>query len=97
MTETGNFEIINKEDVPMYHFVSYDVLDDDEARQQRSDALDKAMRLGNTDHVKIKIFFMTLEGMKEVETTVWAVTDSSVVLKGGVSVPIHAINHIAYL
>lgn len=97
MNTNPTFEIINKEDVPKYHFVSYDVLDHEEDRRSRTEALQKAMILGNSDHVKIKIFFMTHEGLKEVETTVWAATDQSVVLKGAVSVPIHAITRIEYL
>ena len=97
MTDTSDFEIINKEDVPSYHFVSYDVLDSATERDARAADLQRAMLLGNTDHVKIKIFFMTLEGLKEVETTVWASTDESVVLKGGVSVPIHAILKLEFV
>ncbi len=97
MSNTTDFEIINKEDVPKYHFVSYDVLDTEEERQERKVELQKAMLLGNTDHVKIKIFFMTMEGLKEVETTVWASTDQSVVLKGGISVPLHAISRIDFI
>lgn len=97
MTDSAEFEIVNKEDVPKYHFVTYDVLENETERKQRRDELDKAMLLGNTEHVKIKIFFMTMEGLKEVETTVWAATDQNVVLKGGVSVPIHAISKLEYL
>jgi len=91
------FEIINKEDVPNYHFVSYDVLDNEEERTKRSQDLEKAMILGNADHVKIKIFFMTEEGLKEVETTVWAATDATIMLKGGVGVPVHAITRIDFI
>lgn len=97
MNTNTSFEIINKEDVPNYHFVSYDVLDSEDDRKERSEALQKAMILGNSEHVKIKLFFMTHEGLKEVETTVWAATDQSVVLKGAVSVPIHAISKIEYV
>ncbi len=81
MNATNEFEIINKEDVPNYHFVSYDVLDHEEERINRKSELEKAMILGNSSHVKIKIFFMTEEGLKEVETTVWAATTESISLK----------------
>ena len=97
MTDSNDFEIINKEDVPSYHFVSFDVLDKEDERNARAADLQRAMLLGNTDHVKIKIFFLTIEGLKEVETTVWASTDESVVLKGGVSVPIHAISKLEFV
>jgi hypothetical protein len=55
------------------------------------------MLLGNSEHVKYKIYFTTTEGLKEVETTVWAATDSDVTLKGGIIIPITAINKIAFL
>ena len=97
MNATHQFEIINKEDVPKYHFVSYDVLDHEDERVHRKSELEKAMILGNSSHVKIKIFFMTEEGLKEVETTVWAATTESISLKGGVHIPIHAISRIDFV
>lgn len=93
----AEFELIAKEDIPNYHFVTYDVLDTAEARQERMAELEKAMILGNGEHVKYKIFFTTTEGIKEVETTVWATTDDAITLKGGVVIPITAINSIAFL
>lgn len=100
MTNTNSsnpFEIINKEDVPNYHFVSYEVLENETEKRQRNFDLEKAMILGNADHVKIKIFFMTEEGLKEVETTVWAATDESIMLKGGIPIPIHCISRIEFI
>jgi hypothetical protein len=93
----SQFEIIEKEDVPNYHCVTYDVLDTPELRAERRTELEKAMILGNTSHVKYKIFFTTTEGVKEVETTVWATTDDTITLKGGVVIPIAAINKITFL
>lgn len=93
----SEFEIIPKEDVNKYHFVTYDVLDTKEARTERRQELEKAMILGNSEHVKIKIFFMTTEGLKEVETTVWATTDETVTLKGGVVIPITSINKMSFV
>lgn len=93
----SEFELIEKEDVPKFHFVTYDVLDTYEARAERMSELEKAMILGNSEHVKYKIFFTTTEGVKEVETTVWATTDDTVTLKGGVVIPIASINKITFL
>ncbi len=50
-----------------------------------------AMMLGNMDHYKVKISFNTLDGIKEVCTTIWATTDRFIVLKGGRYIPINAI------
>jgi hypothetical protein len=93
----NEFEIIPKEDVHKYHFVTYDVLDTKESRVERKLELEKAMILGNSEHVKIKIFFMTTDGMKEVETTVWATTDETITLKGGVVIPITSISKISFV
>lgn len=93
----NEFEVIPKEDIPNYHFVSYDVLDNAEARAARKAELEKAMILGNSEHVKYKIFFTTTDGVKEVETTVWATTEDTITLKGGVVIPISCINKITFL
>lgn len=50
-----------------------------------------AMMLGNMDHYKVKISFNTLDGIKEVFTTIWATTDRFIVLKGGRYIPINSI------
>jgi hypothetical protein len=67
------------------------VLQDKEAIQQRNNDLNRAQALGNLEHSKIKIFFEDNHSKKVVETTVWAVTDNSVVLKKGVEIPINRI------
>ena len=53
-----------------------------------------AMMLGNLDHHKVKIDFMTSEGIKEVETTIWATTDKFIMLKGGRYIPISSILNV---
>lgn len=67
------------------------MLQDKEAIQQRNNDLNRAQALGNLEHSKIKIFFEDNHSKKVVETTVWAVTDNSVVLKKGVEIPINRI------
>lgn len=49
------------------------------------------MMLGNIDHHKVKIHFMTPNGIKEVETTIWATTDKFILLKGGRYIPVASI------
>jgi hypothetical protein len=46
---------------------------------------------GNAFKVKAKIIFQTLEGLKSVHTTIWGVSETHVALKGGVTLPVHAI------
>ena len=67
------------------------MLSDDKAIYQRNNDLNRAQALGNLEHSKIKIYFEDNQSKKMVETTVWAVTDKSVILKKGVGIPIHRI------
>ncbi len=51
----------------------------------------RAMLLGNGAKSKVKIVFLTLDGIREVHTTVWAATKDYILLKGGRFIPIDAI------
>lgn len=46
-----------------------------------------AMRLGNNEHGKCRILFRDNEGLKAVETTIWAADDEAIVLKFGLAIP----------
>ena len=58
--------------------------------------LERAMILGNSSHNKVKIVFATDRGAIAVETTVWAATDSSVALEGGVNIPLDSIHEVVF-
>lgn len=88
---TTDFETIEKEIVPSLKFPNSDVLNSSEAIYQRKTDLYRAQALGNLEHSKIKIFFEDNQSKKMVETTVWAVTDDSVILKQGAGIPINRI------
>lgn len=83
--------LIEKEEIVNYKFPKHEVLHTkDEIIQRRRD-VERAMVLGNTEHGKMRITFETTAGIKAVETTVWAASDTEISLKGGVSIPIHTI------
>lgn len=82
---------INKEEISRLEFVHEDVLTTTDQRAARQKELNNAMILGNGDKSKSKITFATSEGLKKVETTVWAVDEDEVVLKYGFFIPVHAI------
>jgi hypothetical protein len=92
---TIHFETIEKEAIETLKFPSNEVLEDDAAISHRENELERALSLGNLEHSKIKIFFEDDISHKVVETTVWALTDESVVLKKGVGIPINRILKIA--
>jgi hypothetical protein len=93
----SHIPFIEKEDITKVHFVSYEVLDKLEDKQLRKSDLEKAMIVGNGDHTKAKIVFITEDGPREVETTVWATTDETITLKGGVLIPIHCIEKVSFV
>ena len=85
------FKPIEKEDIEGLNFPANDVLTDAHEIAHRKRELEKAMALGNTDHVKIEIFFEDDKNQLVTNTTVWAVTPEHIVLKKGVTIPINRI------
>ena len=88
------FELIDKELIASLNFPKSDVLEDKEDIAERRNDLDRALSLGNLEHVKIKIYFEDDISKKMVETTIWGVTDSRVILKQGVVIPVNRIHKI---
>jgi hypothetical protein len=87
----AHFETIEKESIDSLKFPQHDVLDDRTAISQRHSDLRRALALGNLEHGKTRIFFEDNQSKKVVETTVWGVTDNSVILKQGIGIPINRI------
>ncbi len=67
-----------------------------EVEQQENihNKLEEATRLGNGYRTKVGIIFQDDEGLKRVNTTVWAKGQKFICLKGGMWIPI---NHIVEL
>ena len=83
--------IVAKESVGSLSFPPDEVLITDEQLDQRKKNLEIAVTLGNLEHQKVRIFFQDSEAFKMVETTIWALTPERILLKGGVSIPVHRI------
>jgi uncharacterized protein (UPF0248 family) len=52
--------------------------------------------LGNIDHSKIRVVFEDDQGRKMIETTIWATGEKNIVLKQGMTIPIHRIVEISF-
>ncbi|TNF49925.1 MAG: hypothetical protein EP305_01505 [Bacteroidetes bacterium] len=50
--------------------------------------IENATLLGNAYHSKVSIIFMDDDGLKRVDTTIWASGSKYICLKGGVWIPI---------
>jgi uncharacterized protein (UPF0248 family) len=97
MTDATNISkptLVEKESIRDLKFPENEVLTSKDAIRLREADLERALKLGNLEHNKIKIVFEDAEGVKQVETTVWGVTDKRVILKQGVLIPIHRIHEI---
>lgn len=85
---------IEKENISNLKFPETEVLKSKEDILTRARNLERALKLGNLQHSKIKIVFEDTQGIKQVETTIWGVTDKRIILKHGVLIPIHCIHEI---
>lgn len=88
-------ELIEKENIAGLRFPSGDVLSSNDDKKERAADLQRAIVLGNTQKRKVKIVFEDDKNIKRVETTIWAVTEKSILLKGGVFIPIRRIHSIS--
>lgn len=91
-----NFIKIEKEEIAKLHFSSGDVLASEDQKKYRELALQNAVKLGNTEKQKCRIVFHSVEGDGFVETTVWAVTDKYICLKGGLALLIASVLDVIF-
>ena len=89
--ESNEFQLVEKEHVSSLHFPQEDILTSESAKKERRASIDRAITLGNIEHHKVKIYFADDQGNKKVDTTIWAVTDTAIVLKQNTVLPIHRI------
>lgn len=86
--------LIEKENICNLKFPEKEVLKSNDDIMTRARNLERALKLGNLQHSKIKIVFEDTQGIKQVETTIWGVTDKRIILKHGILIPIHCIHEI---
>lgn len=85
-------QIIPKEEVSNYRFLT--APEHDISRFETK--LSGAMRLGNEFKSKAFIAFMTEDGPKAIETTVWTVAGDFLQIKGGILIPLTSLLDIDY-
>lgn len=86
-------EIIDKEQISSLQFSKKEVLLTADELSKRTADLYRAQTLGNLLQSKVKLVFETANGsLCQVETTVWAVGNDFICLKGGVVIPINSIH-----
>lgn len=84
--------LIQKEDIMKIRFPKEEVLQSDLEIKTRERELEKALSLGNLEHGKVKLTFLDLScQVYQIETTIWALTDESICLKGDLLIPKRAV------
>ena len=73
--------------LPVYKITDHEL-------RERNRRLYLAMLMGNNFQSKVKIVFNTLEGYREIFTTVWATTEKFILLKGGTFIPLESIAYV---
>lgn len=87
-------KLIEKEVIPKLLFKKPVALEQQEGLMEK---LLEATKLGNIHHGKVAIIFQDDEGLKRVETTVWATGLKYICLKGGVWLPITRIKEVHFV
>jgi uncharacterized protein (UPF0248 family) len=87
---------IEKESLEGLVFPKEEVVVDPVERVELHQQLQKASALGNTEKHKVRITFEDSEGLKAVNTTIWAFTEKMIVLKGGRGIPLHRVRAISF-
>ncbi len=90
----SEFHLIPKERIPSLRFPSEPLALTPVQRSAIKDKLEWATRLGSVEHGKCRIVFRDDEGLKAVETTIWAFDTENVVLKYGMSIPLARVEAI---
>ncbi len=86
--------LVEKEKIAGLHFPASEVLGDENLRKHRITVLHHATSLGNLDQHKVNILFEDNEGVKRVNTTIWALTENRIILKNNRSIPINRIHSV---
>ncbi len=89
MITTYTTQVIEKESIPSLHFPNEPVEKSNDQLLILKKKLRRSMILGNIHRTKMRIIFEDEDGVKEVQTTIWAVGDRNIVLKRGIIIPIH--------
>ena len=78
---TTDIQQIEKEDIKNLSFPKEEVLTSKAAQEERAVILKRALSLGNLVQGKVKIIFEDSINTKSVETTIWGLTTTGIILK----------------
>ena len=85
---------VRKEKIPALSFSTEELLFTEKERENRREALQNAMVLGNLYKQKVILFFEDRESAKHTLCTTWHVDEEHVSLKGGATIPVQRIYRV---
>lgn len=83
--------VLEKEQVETLEFPEQEILQNEDEKINRVVALKRALWLGNLERIKVKIYFADRIRKYLIETTIWGITEERIILKRGVTIPIHRV------
>lgn len=83
--------VLEKEQVETLEFPEQEILQNEDEKVNRVVALKRALWLGNLERIKVKIYFADRIKKYLIETTIWGITEERIILKRGVTIPIHRV------
>lgn len=83
--------VLEKEQVETLEFPEQEILQNENEKINRVVALKRALWLGNLERIKVKIYFADRIRKYLIETTIWGITEERIILKRGVTIPIHRV------
>ena len=95
MNVDNEIQSIEKEQIKFLNFSKAEVLGKKNDQLNRFLDLKRALALGNLEKGKVRITFVDDTGLKMVETTIWALTEKSVILKKSAIIPLQRILRVA--
>ncbi|QXP72372.1 hypothetical protein RRF68_05295 [Tenacibaculum sp. HL-MS23] len=95
MIPISDVQIIEKEQIKFLNFSKAEVLGKKNDQLNRFIDLKRALALGNLEKGKVRITFVDDTGLKMVETTIWGLTEKSVILKKSTIIPLQRILGVA--
>jgi len=87
-------QVIQKENISDLNFMKNEILVCPEMKSERFRLLKQGEVLGNNYKHKLKILFHSAEGKWIVMTAIWFVTEAHIQLKGGVIIPVRAVEDV---
>lgn len=92
MSTKSNTYKTEKELLYLVKFDEKEVIKDKTDRKMRRLQLFRGMQLGNLYKSKVMITFKdSLDNLLMINTTIWGLTQQAIILKKGVTIPIHSI------